>query len=150
LSIRNSHRQFECIDGLIDYSEEEADELKKQLEVDGKCLDFGNYAVVVKASDLIDRVKKAIGNLGHSGMMKLVDYYDPDSFHGNFMEHEIPFKKQQKHSYQNEFRIVVNNGTTGDDPLRIDVGDLSDISAKINAASLNSLLDIASIKMQAR
>lgn len=80
-------------------------------------------------------------------MMKLVDYYDPDLFNGNFPQHEIPFKKQQKHSYQNEFRIVVNNGTVGDDPLRIEVGDLSDISAKIEATSLNGLLKIESIKV---
>jgi hypothetical protein len=139
--------RFDCVDGLIDYAEEDANELKEQLMVHENCFKFGGHAVIVRAADFISRVKKAVENLGHSGIMKLVDYYDPNLFNGNFLQHEIPFKKQQKHSYQNEFRIVVNNGRVGDDPLRIEVGDLSDISAKIEATSLNGLLKIESIKV---
>jgi hypothetical protein len=139
--------RFECVDGLIDYAEEDSNELKEQLTVHENCFNFGDHAVIVPVILFINRVKDAIKNMDYSGRMKLVDYYDPDLFHGNFMEHEIPFKKQQRYSYQNEFRIVVNNGTVGDDPLRIEVGDLSDISTKIEAKNLNGLLKIESIKV---
>ena len=131
--------RFECVDGLIDCSEEDVDELKEQLRIHENCFKFGGYAIIVKANDFLNRVKNAIEKSRYAGRMKLVDYYDPNLFNGNFLDHDIPFKKQQKHSYQNEFRIAVNNGTAGDDPLCIEVGDLSDISAKVEAVKLNGL-----------
>ena len=137
---------FECVDGQVNYSDEKAPELKRQLEVHQDNFKFGQHAVIVPATLFINRVKGAIKNLGYSGRMKLADYYNPDLSHTEFTENIIPFKKQQRFSYQNEFRIVVNNKTIGDTPLRIEVGDLSDISAKINATSLNSLLKLDSIE----
>ena len=138
--------EFECIDGQVNYSEEKAPELKRQLEVHQDNFKFGQHAVIVPATLFINRVKEAIKNLGYSGKMQLVDYYNPDLFHAEFPENVIPFKKQQRFIYQNEFRIVVNNKTIGDAPLRIEVGDLGDISAKINATNLNSLLKLDSIE----
>ena len=52
--------EFECVNGLIDYSECDADKIKKQLEIDEDCLSFGQFAVVVKAGEFVLRAKNAI------------------------------------------------------------------------------------------
>jgi len=44
--------EFECVNGLIDYSECDADKIKKQLEIDEDCLSFGQFAVVVRLVSL--------------------------------------------------------------------------------------------------
>jgi hypothetical protein len=136
--------RFECIDGFIDYAKDEADELRDHLKVHDKCLEFGAYAVIVKAQEFIERAKTAIESSGCWGRMKLVDYYDPATFNGSFSEEDIPFNKQQKHSYQNEYRIAVDSRTVGDNEFRLEIGDISDISAKISAADLNNLLKLES------
>ena len=67
----------------------------------------------------------------------LVRYYDPESFHGNFRDVESIFHKQDRHSYQREFRFVVDSGFVSDSPLILEIGDLSDITRRFDSAELN-------------
>ena len=41
---------------------------------------------------------------------------------------EAAFQKRDVYRYQREYRIAVNTGTEGCDPLLLSVGDLSDIT----------------------
>jgi hypothetical protein len=132
--------EFEFIDGLIEFYEEDRDKLTKQLELDSSKL--GKFAVVIKAGEFIRRVKSAIEGKGYTFNSGLVDYYDPTSRHGEFPLNEVPFWKMKKFSHQKEYRIAVDTHTTGEDPRFIEINDISDISAKMDAANVNGLFKI--------
>jgi len=136
---------FECVDGNIKYSEDRAAQLKRQLEIDERCFEFGDFAVIVPAVQFLDRVKKTLQARGNYFQGKLIDYYD-ESFNCEIEEKEIPFKKQNKYSYQNEFRICVDTKTIGEEAINIDIGDIKDISAKTESSNLNALFGVNSIK----
>ena len=67
----------------------------------------------------------------------LVRYYDPESFHGNFSDVESIFRKQERHSYQREFRFVIDNSPVSAAPLILEIGDISDITRRFDFAELN-------------
>jgi len=138
---------FEVIDGKIDYAEDEAEILKKQLEVDSRNFEFGRFAVVTPATQFLDRLKLTLQERAQYFKGRLVEYYDDEIFHGAIKPNEIPFWKQKDFSYQNEFRICVNTKTVGDDPLDISIGNISDICGKIQSDKINDLLSIQSIKV---
>ena len=63
----------------------------------------------------------------------LVEYYDPETFHGNFGGVQALFRKQQHDSYQREFRFLINAGLRGDSPLWLDIGSISDITLRLDS-----------------
>jgi hypothetical protein len=133
---------FECVDGKIYYAPEDAEELRRQLTIDERCLKFGRFAVITPAVPFIDRLREALKSQGYKA--KLVDYYDDEVFHGEIPMAEIPFKKQKRFSYQREFRLCVYPRTQQDTAITIAIGDISSICAKVEAARLNGLLGIQS------
>lgn len=48
----------------------------------------------------------------------------------------IPFMKAAEFSYQNEYRIVVDTAKDGDSPLKISVGAIGDITAKMPSSAI--------------
>jgi hypothetical protein len=94
---------FDCVDGLIDLVEGDEDKLREQIRIHDDCFKLGQFAVVVRASDFVCRVKKAAESAGYIFLENLVDYYNPNLFHGNFRWDEIPFKKFDLFSYQKEY-----------------------------------------------
>jgi hypothetical protein len=138
---------FECIDGKIEYTENEAANLRKQLEIDKRCFKFGKFAVVTPAVPFLGHVKQAPQTQGYGCKGRLVDYYDEQLFHGKFAEQDIPFKKQKAFSYQREFRLCITPKTADDTALVIDIGDIKHISAKTESSLLNTLFKIDSIKV---
>jgi hypothetical protein len=138
---------FEIIDGKIDYAEGDTEALQKQLEVDFRNFKLGDFAVITPAPQFLDRLREVLQKRGQYFKGRLVEYYDDETFHGATEPDEIPFWKQKNFSYQNEFRICVNTKTTGDDPLKIDMGDISDICQKIQSDKINDLLALQSIKV---
>lgn len=135
--------EFECVNGLIAYSEGDADKLKKQLEIHEDCLSFGQFAVVVNAGEFVRRAKNAVESRGYVFNSTLVDYFEPESFDGRFAWSKIPFTKARKFSYQKEYRIVVDTRTNGIDPINIEIGDIRDIAVKMRAAEINTSFKIA-------
>ena len=128
---------FECVDGLVDYTEDGADKLKKQLELHKDCLSFGQFAVVVNAREFFLRAKAAIESKGYVFNARLVDYFDPETFDGRFAWGNIPFTKALKFSYQKEYRITVDTKANGNDPITIEIGNICDCAAKIRTAEVN-------------
>jgi hypothetical protein len=129
---------FECVNGLVDYTEAGADKLKKQLELHKDCLGFGQFAVVVNAREFFIRAKAAIESKGYVFNAGLVDYFDPETFDGRFAWDKIPFTKAQKFSYQKEYRITIDTKTNGNDPMTIEIGDICDCAAKLRTDEVNS------------
>jgi hypothetical protein len=134
--------EFEFVDGKIEYSEADADKLRRQLEFSEDCLKLGEVAVLVVAGEFMLRVKRAIDRIGYKFAATLVEYYDPKTFHGAFRQDKIPFRKRLEFSHQREYRIAVDSRTKGQDALEIEVGDISDISATMNAANLNKAFSL--------
>lgn len=132
---------FDCKDGQFECSPDEVEIIKKQLEVDERNFGFGNFAVVVRATEFIERLNKVLRERGQAFVMDLVEYYDDETFHGEIQPKKVPFMKQKKFSYQNEFRVCLDTKTVGDEPLNIAIGDVSDISAKIEPSKLNGMYE---------
>jgi hypothetical protein len=138
--------EFEFVDGQFDCrTDDDARKLKQQLEFSEQCLKLGDVAVVVNAGEFMLRVKHAIDKKGYKFAATLVEYYDPAKFHGKFRFDEIPFRKRAEFSHEKEYRIVVDSNTKGQDALEIEIGDISDISAKMAAANLNNEFRIGSV-----
>jgi hypothetical protein len=102
-------------------------------------LKFGAHAVVVQAPAFIERAKKALSEQAKANTMNLVEYYDDETFHGQIETKKVPFMKQKKFSYQNEFRICVDTKQNGDNHLIIPIGNLADISAKLESSKLHEV-----------
>ncbi len=111
--------------------------LREALRVDDACLSLGPYAVVIcDVAAFMDRLKGACTDNGYRAASRLVNYYDPDTFHGNFEGLEAVFWKQTEFSFQREFRIAIDTHTSGEDPLTLDIGDISDIAFPIEASAV--------------
>ena len=106
---------------------------REQLKVNEGCIKkLGSYAVILPAKQFLERAKIALQSRGEYFNGKLVDYYyDENKFHGEIEENEIPFNKRKKFSYQNEYRIILDTKTAGENPITINIGSLEDISSKV-------------------
>jgi hypothetical protein len=71
-----------------------------------------------------------------------VEYYDDETFSGAITENDIPFKKQKRFAHQREFRFCVDTGTRQNEPIKIDIGDISNISEKVDPATLHGRLQL--------
>ena len=124
--------------GQISVFEGDEEKLRKQLRIDSRCFSFWSFAVMVRAAEFVLRAKKTIQDFGYTYNSTLVDYFDPDIEHGTFPLSRMPFRKRNVFSYQNEYRICVDTHTKGDDVIWIDIGELSDIAAKMRAEDVNT------------
>ena len=123
-------------------SEENLQDFTKQIKLPEECFSLGNYAVVINsAQDFIDRFTLALEKNDYDGRAQLVKYYNPEEFHGHFGD-ESPFMKHEKYSNQKEYRFNVNTFTEGDDPLTLDIGDISDITQLMSPQEINDKLTI--------
>jgi hypothetical protein len=127
---------FDFVDNKIELPVEKMEELNKQLKVDKRCLDFGKYAVVIPAQQFINQLRESFKRQPYRCDARLVKYYDNEVFHGEIPSQEVPFMKQKRFSYQQEFRLCVNTNLKNDDAITINIGDLSQISAKVDSAKI--------------
>ena len=112
--------------------------LREAILVDDACLSLGSYAVVIAdAPAFMSRIDGACAEHGYRAAGRLVKYYDPDTFHGNFDGLEAVFWKQTEFSFQREFRIAIDTHTSGEDPLILEIGEISDIAFPIAASDVN-------------
>ena len=94
--------------------------------------EFGKYAVVVtNPKKFLERVKLATTLKGFGLEADLVKYYDAEK--GTPVEPFKPdaiFHKRNHYAYQREFRIVIDTGTYGADPLTLDIGPLDSVAER--------------------
>jgi len=132
---------FSVLDGgKIDCSNSSIEELRRQLRIDERCLKFGRYAVVINAVPFMTRLKEVLTSQGRRFKYKLVEYYDDTVFHGAIPTDEIPFRKQKRFSYQQEFRICVYPKVMIKAPITIKIGNISSMCGKVESTQLNNLL----------
>ena len=121
-------------------SNENIEGLRQQLTIPDECRALGKYAVLVNdVYEFVRRIEAAAKVNGYSILARrLVRYYDPESFHGTFRDVASIFHKQDRHSYQREFRFVIDDGLVSDSPLILEIGDISDITQRFDSAELNT------------
>ena len=96
------------------------------------------YTVLfLDGDELIERVVRACERKGYGCACGPVRYYDPEV---DSVTKDITFFKTADFSYQQEFRFVVTGAPAVGDHLRLDVGDLRDISVMMETDRVNSSL----------
>ncbi|MYA59939.1 MAG: hypothetical protein F4X40_05195 [Chloroflexi bacterium] len=111
--------------------------LRGQLVIPDRCLTLGKHAVVIRdVPEFIRQMRAAAREKNYGIGWGRVKYYDPATFHGKFEDIESVFRKQSRFKFQREFRFVINSNSTGDCPLTMNIGNLSDITMRFRASEL--------------
>ena len=94
---------------------------------------FGEYAIVVTDSaEFLTRVRKAAETNCIVGRYGAVKYQDPIDRPANLLHTlELPFYKNAKFEYQQEFRIVFDVNADNESAICLNIGDISDISSMV-------------------
>ena len=114
--------------------------LRQELMVPDKCLALGKYAVVVKdVREFINRMKSSAQAKGYGITSRLVNYYNPATFHGWFRNGSVEsvFWKQDKYRDQREYRFAINRDLSSEHPLYMEIGDIGDITLQFKSTELN-------------
>lgn len=123
---------------LTSLSSDNLEDLRREFTIPQACSSFGEHAVVVNdVPEFIRRMKAAARAKKYALKYGLVRYYDSELFHGSFGDLESIFWKQDHFSYQREFRFAITTGLMYDRPLRLQIGDLRDITLSLNSAELS-------------
>jgi hypothetical protein len=116
--------------------------LKVHATLSEEMLALGEHAVLIfKVVDFIEKVSKAVKSEGYSSWRGLVDYFDPENFHGSFGEIESVFKKRKIYSYQNEFRFVFDSSKP-EGAKTVRIGPLDGIALKLKTREINSKFEM--------
>jgi hypothetical protein len=116
--------------------------LKKRLTLSNEVLSLGEFAVVIyRVEDFINKVKKAAEVKSFACWSGLIEYYDPNTFHGSFKELESLFKKRKIYEHQNEYRFTFgSNDPEGSKCIHL--GPLHDIAIKIPTREINDKIQL--------
>lgn len=102
---------------------------------DQRLKEFGDTALVMTDGDeFLARLRAKLNLEGFPHDSDLVKYVDIESHEGEMG----PFRKLASYSYQSELRIIVHAKRNG--PLKLWLGDISDISFLFSMAELKSRL----------
>ena len=119
-------------------SSDNVEQLRRQLKLSDECQKLGSFAVVIKnIPKFMERIESAAKNAGHRLSRGLVQYYDPERFHGSFSDLEAIFRKQRKFAYQQEYRFIIDTLAIGEFPVVLDIGDIRDISICFCTSKIN-------------
>jgi len=107
-----------------------------------KLANFGESALIINnANEFVNRVKKGFLASGIPFVRKPVSYYDSNSVEQmkdvQDDDYKVAFWKREKHSHQQEYRFMA--GIEVDDHLKIDIGDISDITTIVPTKKLLEL-----------
>lgn len=98
-----------------------------QMHFDKKILEFGDFALIIKPHEFLEKVMKA---------SKYEIIYGPAIYYKTpIIPLSLnPFSKREEFKYQNEFRFIINSNSK--DPIKIEIGDISDIATMIPTETL--------------
>ena len=114
--------------------------LRTQCEIHNGVSALGKFAVVIHdVSAFVEKVRNTAKEIGVVCQSRLVEYYDPETFHGNFDGVEAAFNKRNIYEHQNEYRFCFQMDGPGR-PQKIHVGPLTGIAVKMNTKDLKSTL----------
>ena len=112
--------------------------LQEQLQMDSKCYEFGEYAIIIKnVPEFVDRVMRSADEAGYNVWRGMVAYGKPLDLGRQFPDIAAVFQKHSRFSYQREYRFVVDTKLIGDFPITLDIGDIRDIAMPILTKDIN-------------
>ena len=125
-------------------SDDNVHSFKKQLEIPEDGIKLGRYAVVItNTREFLKRVKVAAEKRGYGICGGLVKYYDAEvGTPPAKSEIESIFTKRKEYEYQKEFRLAIDTGTMGCNPITLDIGRIGDISVLTNTSDINRQLSV--------
>ena len=120
------------------------DQVRHQVEESlPTCSKMGEHAVVITdAKEFLRRVARAAEREDWqlcSSFVKYYDSYPPDVAFGDEQSFMPAFLKRREYELEREFRIALNTGTVGDDPVTLDIGDIRDIGWYTETRELDNL-----------
>ncbi|MGZ8935548.1 MAG: hypothetical protein ACXW04_11685 [Methylobacter sp.] len=116
--------------------------LKERSTLSEEVLSLGEFSVVVyQVEDFINRVKQAAKSQSLACWNRVIKYYDPDTFHGNFKELEAVFRKRNIYAHQNEYRFAFGSHEP-EGVKTISVGPLDGIAFKVPTKEINHKVQI--------
>ena len=124
---------------------ETIEQIKRQVEESRSTLDgFGKHAVILLDSEeFLRRVAKATEREGIRqwccGPVQYYDAYPVSVTIQSSPTFKPVFLKRRRYALEREFRLAFNTHTEGDDPLCLDIGDISDISTDGDAGTLSAM-----------
>jgi hypothetical protein len=127
-------------DKFLSLAPGQIDEVYRQIRIDPRCFQFGRFAVIILAPQFVDRFTRALHYQGRKVEHHLVHYYDDITFNGAIPRNQILFWKQKRFAYQREYRFAVAPRLWGNDPLIVDIGDISQICGMVPSHKLNDLV----------
>lgn len=123
-------------DHLVDVVKDGNDVIGGSLRVPMDLAKFGEHVVLVQAGPFIDRVAATIKANRYWGTAGLVEYYDPETFSGEFTLKEALLHKRKEFGFQSEYRFAFDTQTTGATPHTLRVGSLRDIAWRLTGDDL--------------
>ncbi|WP_347358477.1 hypothetical protein [Bdellovibrio sp.] len=91
--------------------------------------EFGGYILFIKdVNEFINRLREALKRHGRRARAALVEYIKESEYHGHLPEGKVGLFKFDTFKHQQEFRVIIYNSGSPNVPLRLEIGDLSDIT----------------------
>ena len=107
------------------------------------CSNFGEHAVVITdAKEFLRRVALAAKRKNWPMCSSHVEYYNSyplDVAFGAGQSFRPAFLKRKKYQLEREFRVAINTGSIGDNPVTLDIGDIRDIAWYTKVQGLGTL-----------
>lgn len=116
--------------------------LKERTALSEKMQSMGDFAVLIhKVDSFRDRVGLAAKAKKLNLARGLVEYYDPETFHGSFRGLESVFRKRKSFEHQSEYRFCFQSQIPIE-KLYLHVGSLEDIALKVPTKEISKKLEI--------
>lgn len=112
---------------LVDVEKSGDDVIKGKLRVPTELLNFGEHAVLVEPDPFIKRMRASIQEKKYRREAGLVEYYDPDTFSGEFSIRDALFRKRNEFAYQSEYRFAFLSEIIVPDAVTLEAASLRDI-----------------------
>ena len=106
----------------------------QKVKIEDISSDFGKCALLItQPEEFLKRITKELNRQNRNFDFSPVHYYDHNSYEGELS----PFYKSNNYSHQSEVRLWVPNKE--EKPFEFFVGDISDISHKVEVSDLNKI-----------
>ena len=105
--------------------------------VNQRIFDLGDHSLVMmEPQSFIRKIEQALSKKDLKAKANLVSYVD-QTYQGPMG----PFRKRDNYAYQSEWRLIVRSGS--EEPFKLYIGDITDISIIINTSEINQLISVA-------
>jgi len=131
ISLNQSFGNILCLYSVYNEKDEISENYLKVFEKRKMC--------VISPRPFLSRLVDKLNEKGYNILCGKVEYFNEDESQFSFLP---PFRKQNKYSYENEYRILAYN--TEDKPIEISIGSIKDIAFEVDFNSFpdNSSLNI--------